>query len=155
MKLKSIVLSTLILFGTTACIEPNYDNDRVRVVEVTEHDFKLNGQSAVTVLVGEKSTPTFSFTILKSDLKKGTMLESISNSEPNLAVTASVGSEYYTQSADFDTSASVKIVELDTTNKIAKLAVGAKLVNPKIKNYTELTETVVEVSGVNYDYLVK
>lgn len=46
-------------------------------------------------------------------------------------------------------------MELDKTNKIAKIAVGAKLVNPKIKNYTELAVTVVEVSGVNYDYLVK
>lgn len=155
MKLKSIVLSTLILFGTVGCLEPDYDRDAVRVVEVTEHGFELNGQSAVTIFVGEKNTPKFSFTMLKSDLKKGTLLQSTSNSELNLAVSASVGSEYYTQSADFATSASLQVVELDKTNKIAKIAVGAKLVNPKIKNYTELAVTVVEVSGVNYDYLVK
>ena len=155
MKLKNIVLSALILFGTVACVEPDYDNETIRVVEVTEHDFKLNGQPAVTIFVGEKSKPIFSFTLLKDNLKEGVVLQSSSNSEPNLAATASVGSEYYTQSADFDTSASVEIIELDKTNKIAKLAVGAKLVNPKIKNYTELAVTVVEVSGVYYDYLVK
>ena len=41
MKLKSIVLSTLILFGTVGCLEPDYDRDAVRVVEVTEHGFEF------------------------------------------------------------------------------------------------------------------
>lgn len=154
MKLKSIILSTVLLIGLTACVEPE-SNNQLKVIEVTDHAFKLNDESAVTVFVGHHASPQFGFTILKSDLKKGTLIQSSSDSATNLQVSASVGAKYYKQSKEQGTSASLQVLELNSQEKTAKLAVGAKLFNPTLKDFQELEITVVELTGINYENLVK
>ncbi|MCQ8879916.1 hypothetical protein NQT69_18115 [Pseudoalteromonas shioyasakiensis] len=154
MKLKSILLSAMLLVGVVGCVEPESDNT-LKVIEVTDHAFKLNGEDAVTVFIGHRDSPEFGFTILKSDLKKGTLIQSISGSADNLKVSASVGAKYYKQSMEQGTSASLQVLELDKQAKTAKLAVGAKLYDPNLKDFKELEITVVELTGVNFENLVK
>ncbi len=90
----------------------------------------------------------------KSDLKKGTLLQSVSDSNPNVRADGTFFSEYYVQSKDHDTRASIEIVEMDPVEKVARIAVGAKLVNLKNEDYKELEITILELTGQNLEHLL-
>ena len=84
MLIKNVVISVFLIFSLGACTEPPpEDTGKLRVIEVTDHEFKINGESAVTVIVGHANVAEYSFSLRKSDLKKGTLLQSVSDSNPN------------------------------------------------------------------------
>ena len=58
------------------------------------------------------------------------------------------------QSKDHDTHASIEIVEIDPVEKVARIAVGAKLVNLKNEDYKELEITLFELTGQNLEHLL-
>ncbi|MCC9661546.1 hypothetical protein LPA49_13385 [Pseudoalteromonas sp. MB41] len=154
MRLKHVVLSVFLLFSLAACMEPTYDSGKLKVIEVTDHDFKINDESAVTLIIGHANVAEYSFSLRKSDLKKGTLLQSVSDSNPNVRADGTFFSEYYVQSKDHGTHASIEIVEIDPVEKVARIAVGAKLVNLKNEDYKELEITLFELTGQNLENLL-
>ena len=70
MLIKNVVLSVFLIFSLGACMEPTYDSGKLKVIEVTDHDFKINDESAVTLIVGHANVAEYSFSLRKSDLKK-------------------------------------------------------------------------------------
>ncbi len=154
MLIKNVILSIFLIFSLGACMEPTYDSGKLKVIEVTDHDFKINGESAVTIIVGHANVAEYSFSIRKSDLKKGTLLQSESDNNSNVRADGTFFSEYYVQSKDHDTHASIEIVEIDPAQKVARIAVGAKLVNLKNEDYKELEITVLELTGKNLEHLL-
>ncbi|WP_062568538.1 hypothetical protein [Pseudoalteromonas arabiensis] len=154
MLIKNVILSIFLIFSLGACMEPTYDSGKLKVIEVTDHDFKINGESAVTIIVGHANVAEYSFSIRKSDLKKGILLQSESDNNSNVRADGTFFSEYYVQSKDHDTHASIEIVEIDPAQKVARIAVGAKLVNLKNEDYKELEITVLELTGKNLEHLL-
>ncbi|GGE91289.1 hypothetical protein [Pseudoalteromonas gelatinilytica] len=155
MLIKNVVLSVFLIFSLGACTEPPpEDTGKLRVIEVTDHEFKINGESAVTLIIGRGHVAEYSFSIRKSDLKKGTLLQSVSDSNPNVRADATFFSEYYVQSKDHDTHVSVEIVEIDPVEEVARIAVGAKLVNLKDKDFKELEIIIFELTGQNLENLL-
>lgn len=74
MLFKNVVLLVFLIFSLGVCMELIYDSGKLKVIEVIDYDFKINGESVVIVIIGYVNVVEYSFLFCKSDLKKGIFL---------------------------------------------------------------------------------
>lgn len=95
------------------------------------------GEPAVSILIGSRRNHLFDITLLRSNIRPGYSVRSISYSHPEIELMTRWNGELFTQSTQFPTSVELTIQSL--TPNAAVLSFSALLVNAVTGGYVRLS----------------
>ncbi|MGB3222512.1 MAG: hypothetical protein WBB23_06905 [Desulforhopalus sp.] len=129
--------------------------DATQIIIVSEFDYAVKGEQAVSISFGETETNWCSATISREYVKVGFKTELHQNSSGNLSIGCNWDGQYFVQSSKHPTLTSLSINTLDSASKTAEIDITAKLVNPHNDTYLDIGTQRILISGVNFDHLTK
>lgn len=93
--------------------------------------------------------------MLRKNVNAGYSASLKQQSSGELSSSCNVNGKLYIQSSNHPTFASLKVLEIDNTNKTAKLSTSLKLVDNKtLKSYFEVNDLTFIVSGDQFSNLI-
>lgn len=155
MKLSKFLPALFLSIVITGCGSNNEALTVSKVQRVTDFDFTLNEMSAVSIAIGPNGENHVDITLYRSNIKPGYVAASKSKSDLTISVEATWSGKTFFQSSKHNTKASVQVVSIDTTGKVAILKVSATLVDPQTGELLQLSNSQVTVSGQHFINLTK
>jgi len=125
------------------------------VQSVTDFDYTMNGNQAVSISFGESKDNFCSATIYRSSVRSGYSVTSKQKSTKNISMDCNWGGKYYVQSSKHPTSADLKITNLDSESGSAQIVVSMHLVNPSSDSYFTLKNVTLNLEKEQISNLVK
>ncbi|MCW7551673.1 hypothetical protein NX722_03240 [Endozoicomonas gorgoniicola] len=115
----------------------------------------MNNQQAVSLSFGQTNENFCSATIYRSSVAKGYKIQSKQNNNKSISADCHWDGKYYVQSSKHQTSVDLEISDLDRNAKNAVLNISLKLIEPKSGEFFTLNNVALNLSGNNFDSLVK
>lgn len=161
MKSSNLFSAAILSFACMGCGDNNnttpdeqLSSDQALVISsvrsVSDYEFTMNNQKAVTVYIGPEESKYFDITLYRKNVKSGYSFSSNSKSNNSVSVSAQWDGQQYVQSSKHNTALSFRIVSLDSKNKTALVSLSAKLVNPYEDKYITLSDSEITVTGNDF-----
>lgn len=163
---QTILLSTsILLLSSCGDDEDEVANDESAVVEevpIVQDTVTLqhvrgvvhnNNDIEITTGPGRKKFITIS--IDKTNVNEDYATAAVSNSDPNISVTASWDGLPFIQSEQHSTNVSFEFISIDSENLLAAAKFSAFLVNPETNEMLMVNESVLEIGGLNFNTLIQ
>lgn len=119
-------------------------------VNVTPFNFLKGADESVIVSFGESEVRFRAFAIKKKDINEGVKLISKSKDNTNFSVFAQIGEQVFIRSESFQTSAQVKVINIDKEHQQAIFEVEASLINFENAEPFKIDKTTIIVEGDNF-----
>jgi len=156
MKFLSVILFVSILF-LEACSVSDQEERLLEVYSVSDYDFTLNDQPAISISFGETQNNFCSITLYRSSVYAGYSVDIIKskNNDQTATINCHWEGKYYVQSSKHDTYFNMRIESLDKENKVATINSSLKLVNPSNGQFFTLDNVIININKNYFDNLVK
>ncbi|CAI8757617.1 hypothetical protein [Pseudomonas zeae] len=110
------------------------------------------GQPSVSILVGSSKNQLFDITLLRSNIRPGYSVHSLSYSHPEIEIMTRWNGDLFTQSTKFPTS--VELTIQSVSPQAAVLSFSSLLVNASTGGYVRLSPSLVTLTGKNLEELL-
>ncbi|BCK23875.1 hypothetical protein VCSRO153_1975 [Vibrio cholerae] len=150
-----IVLSLIFGIIMASCSDNPKQAFKPNQVTASNFAFTLANQPAVDISLKQDSDNFCQITMLRKNVNAGYSASLKQQSSGELSSSCNVNGKLYIQSSNHPTFASLKVLEIDNTNKTAKLSTSLKLVDNKtLKSYFEVNDLTFIVSGDQFSNLI-
>lgn len=123
------------------------------VLSVSDYDFTLDGEQAVSIYFGEAENKFCDISIKRSSVVVGYKVSSQRGSYKDINVTCTWLGMNYVDSVKYPTSFKFDITSIDSKSKIAEFKVSLKLVNPYSEKYLILSGTSLKINNDEFKNL--
>lgn len=112
----------------------------------------VQGQPSVSILIGSSRNHLFDITLLRSNIRPGYRVRSLSYSHPEIELMTRWNGALFTQSTKFPTSVELTIQSI--TPSAAVLSFSGLLVNAATGSYVRLSPSLITVTGKDFEELL-
>jgi len=150
--LKHLVVA-LLAFSLLACSDKPVSLNKV---QLTSNGFTLGDYPAGSIYIGPDQENFLDLTLPLHSFRPGYTITSKANNHwKEVSIAATWDGKYYAPSTKHATNFAVAIKTVSPSERKMTFQVSAKLVNPDPEKYMEFKTGVLEISGKQYDDLMK
>ena len=153
MRILKHLLLALLAFSLLACGDKPVSLDKVRLAS---NGFTLYDHQAGSIYIGPDHDNFLEFTLPLNSFRPGYTIKSeVHNHWKEVSISANWGGKLYVSSSKHATNFVVAIKTVSPSERKMTFQVSAKLVNPDPEKYMQFKTGILEISGKQYDDLMK
>ena len=155
MQFNKQLLLAVFIYLFSLCVFSQEIHGTAKVLSVSDYQYTMKGQQAVSVSFGKSETEFLTLTLLRKNIKQGYKHVATDSSDKELNITVTMPGNSYTLSLpEHKTGVAVEIMAIDKNKKTALIKIKSRLIDAGSMKMLTMDEMQLLIDGENFTKLV-